>query len=247
MDCGNHKSAQKYDAELGVTLEKEVQQGWMFPIPLDYTSKLKHGELAPVGMDDKQWAELPDGSKQVKLRLTHDQSFNTPSGKSVNDRLLTDQLEPLHYGGCLSRLIHYIISIHLRHAKVKIMGGKPDIKAAYRRVTLHGDTAAKCTIMYKGLGLVSSRLTFGGSPCPNEFCIASETLTDLANDILHCRDWDPKELTSPHAPEGRVDDFIDDGIVITPDIGENVQRAIPALLLAFHILFRPVDQNEKIK
>jgi len=129
----------------------------------------------------------------------------------------------------------------------KDYGGKSDIKAAYRRVTLHGDTAAKCTIMYKGLGLVSSRLTFGGSPCPNEFCIASETLTDLANDILHCRDWDPKELTSPHAPEGRVDDFIDDGIVITPDIGENVQRAIPALLLAFHILFRPVDQNEKIK
>jgi hypothetical protein len=271
---GNHRSAVKYTEELRKTLENEVAQGWMMPLPLDYISSLKNGELAPVGMDDKQWTVLPDGSRKTKFRLTHDQSFNTMHGKSVNDRVLTEKLDPLYYGGCLSRVLHYIVSLRLRLPKVKILGGKSDIKAAYRRVTLHGDTAEKCTIMYKDFGLTSLRLTFGGSPCPNEFCIASELCTDLANDLLHCPHWDPSKLFSPHAEKvlppqylkenipfatakdidvdippddwGKVDDFIDDGIVVVPDIGDNKIRAIQAMLLAIHILFRPTDPQEKI-
>ena len=272
---GNHKSALKYETELHQTLIKEVAQGWMVPFPLDYISSIQHGELAPVGMDDKQWTELPNGKKKVKLRLTHDQSFNVSSGKSVNDRVLLEELEPLYYGGCLSRVIHYIISVRLRHPRVVILGGKSDIKAAYRRITLHGDTAAMSTIMFENLGCTSLRLTFGGSPCPNYFCLASETCTDLTNDILHCPDWDPGSLSSPHAtslrpPEyldesikfaraqeldvempvddfGRADDFIDDGIVFTPDIGNNSKRALQAMLLAIHIIFRPVDPKEPIQ
>jgi hypothetical protein len=50
------------------------------------------------------------------------------------------------------------------HPTVKILGGKSDFKAAYRRVNLHGDTAAKCSIMYRELGLPCLRLTFGGYP-----------------------------------------------------------------------------------
>ncbi|MFN9980393.1 MAG: hypothetical protein ACK53Y_10785 [bacterium] len=45
---------------------------------------------------------------------------------------------------------------------------------------------------------------------------------------------------------GRVDDFIDDGIIIVPDTHDNRNRAIQAMLLAIHILFRPVDIQEKI-
>jgi hypothetical protein len=128
--------------------------------------------------------------------------------------------------------------------------------------------------MYKEFGLPSLRLTFGGSPYPNEFCLVSELCTDLANDILHCPEWDPKILKSPHAHRlsspwlldesipfgqakeldieiptgdwGRVDDFIDDGIVIIPDLGDNKNRAVTALLLAIHTICHPLDNNEKI-
>jgi len=134
---GNHMSALKYNSELKEILEKEVKQGWMIPLPLTYISSLRNGELAPVGMDDKQWNELQDGAKQVKLRLTHNQSFNTKSGVSVNARVITESLDPLYYGGCLSRVIHYIVSLRIRHPNTKILGGKSDIKAAYRRITLH--------------------------------------------------------------------------------------------------------------
>jgi hypothetical protein len=50
----------------------------------------------------------------------------------------------------------------------------------------------------------------------------------------------------PVEDDGMVDDFIDDGIVFTPDLLENSNRALQALFLAIHILFRPVDKEEKI-
>jgi hypothetical protein len=246
----------------------------MFPLPLSYISTLKYGELAPVGIDDSQWSELPDGSKKTKFRMTHDQSFEASRGASVNKRVHREALEPLYYGGCLSRLIHYIISLRARHPNTKILGGKSDFKAAYRRVNLHGDTAAKCSIMYEEFGLPSLRLTFGGSPCPNEFCIISELCTDLANDILHCPLWNPADIKSPHSdllpdpitldesipyhqakeldveiPDddwGRIDEFIADGISIVPDIGNNRKRAVAAMLLAIHTISRPLDTNEQI-
>jgi hypothetical protein len=77
--------------------------------------------------------------------------------------------------------------------------------------------------------------------------------TDLANDILHCQEWDPSVLSSPHAKKisdpilqptqkkfkqaksldvgipldtwGKLDDFIDDGIVIIPDINQNKKQS----------------------
>jgi hypothetical protein len=157
----------------------------------------------------------------------------------------------------------------LRHPSVAILGGKSDFKAAYRRVTLHGDMAERCAIILDAFALPSLRLTFGGSPCPNHYCLFSEISADLANDLLHCPDWNPSSLHSPHADKildpiyldtsldfhpakpldislqpdnfGKVDIFIDDGLVFTPDLGTNKFRAIQSLLLAIHVLCRPTD------
>jgi hypothetical protein len=128
--------------------------------------------------------------------------------------------------------------------------------------------------MYQGFALPSFRLTFGGSPCPIEFCTFSELCTDLANDLLHAPDWNPDLLKSPHSTLlqspvvlddfaeyaqlkqldvnipaddwGRVDDFIDDGIVIIPDLNENRNSAVQSMLLAIHIVCHPLDSNEPI-
>jgi hypothetical protein len=45
---------------------------------------------------------------------------------------------------------------------------------------------------------------------------------------------------------GKVEDFTDDGIVVVPDLRDNKNRAIQAMLLAIHLLFRPDDSQEKI-
>ncbi len=170
----------------------------MIPIPIDCINELPHSEIAPVGIDDSQFKVHPDGSKTPKFRLTHDQTFEASVGCSVNHRTQKDKLDPLFYGGCLSRLLHYIVSIRARHPSTKILGGKSDFKSAYRRINLHGDTAARSTMMCEQFGLLSLRLTFGGSPCSSEWCTFAEMCTDLANDILHCKQWDPDTLYSPH-------------------------------------------------
>jgi hypothetical protein len=64
---GSHKSALKYGDDYTKIVKSEISQGWILPLPLHYINRLKHGELAPVGIDDKVWSEQPDGSRKVKL------------------------------------------------------------------------------------------------------------------------------------------------------------------------------------
>jgi len=171
----------------------------MIPFPISYITGLPDSEIAPVGIYNMQFKINLDGSWTQKFRLTHDQTFEASTGMSVNNRTIRDKLDPLFYGGCLSRIINNIVSLRLRCPNKKILGGKSDIKSAYQRITLHGDTAARCTMMCENFGLVSLRLTFGGSPCSNEWCVFIEICTDLANDILHCKEWEPEKIFSPHA------------------------------------------------
>jgi len=106
---GNHKSANTYLNTLKEILEKDVNQGWMIPIPLKYLNEIPDSELAPVGIDDKQFKILPDGSKLMKYRLTHDQSFVASVGESVNKRVIKEDLNPLYYRGRLSTNTLYFI------------------------------------------------------------------------------------------------------------------------------------------
>ena len=82
---GNHKSAVKYDKELVKTILSEVNQGWMIPLPLSYINLLKHGELAPEGVDDKVTSEVEDGSRKINLEL-----HTTSLSRLLWDLLLTN-------------------------------------------------------------------------------------------------------------------------------------------------------------
>ena len=43
-----------------------------------------------------------------------------------------------------------------------------------------------------------TRLPFGSSLAPAEFCNTSEMASDLAGDLLRCKGWVPDDLPSPH-------------------------------------------------
>ncbi len=229
--------------------------------------------MAPVGIA-QQWQAHEDGSRALKYRLTHDQSFEASIGDSVNASFEKDKLDELYYGHSLSRIIHYIVSTRIQLPTTKILLAKTDLKAAYRRITLHGDTAARCIITTGDIALFSLRLTFGGTPCPNEFCVISEMIADLANGILHCSEWNPVELHSPHIislplekestdtspflpgkeldvdipldTNGRVEIHIDDGITAIPDLDDNKLHGTKAMALAIHTICRPVTGTESI-
>ena len=271
---GNHKSASTYSEFLSTSLTKEIAQGWMIPLPVTFLPKLKHAEIAPIGVA-QQFQAHDDGTRSLKFRMVHDQSFEASVGDSVNKRVNKNALEPLFYGFCLSRTIHQIVALRAEYPNTRLLAAKTDFKAAYRRITLQGDTAARCTIIHDEYALPGLRLTFGGTPCAYEFCVASELCTDLAQDILHTKEWDPREIFSPHAskiPEpilladsipfgtareldvhitancnGCVDDFVDDGVVVVPDIGDNRLRGAGVLPLAIHLLCRPLADDEPVK
>jgi hypothetical protein len=45
---------------------------------------------------------------------------------------------------------------------------------------------------------------------------------------------------------GRINDFIDDGIAIVPNVVDNKNRGEADMLLAIHTLCHPIDQQEPI-
>ncbi len=123
--------------------------------------------------------------------------------------------------------------------------------------------------------LVPLRLTFGGSSNASEFCNCSETVCDITNELLHCKDWDPSEIYSsiqsqipstpltldssipfaeslpfavdvPTETIGKADNFIDDLIVIILGDPGNISRGNAAAALALKLVSRPAYAQEPI-
>lgn len=168
------------------------------------------------------------------------------------------------YGCCLPHVISCIISVQEKCPGVKTCLAKTGITKACQRETQEANSAAACITQFQDLAFLALRLTFGGSFCPPMWTAISEMMTDLANNILHCPDWDPNELHSPmqdKLPEPRplpddmpfakalptaiqlhtviwgiVDSFIDDFVAAVPDIGNNLKWGSAAVPLVLHIL-----------
>jgi len=117
-------------------------------------------------------------------------------------------------------------------------------------------------------------MTFGGAPCPSLWGVISETITDMANSILHNPFWDrnkrfdkssdsidppeplpdnipfhPAKDLVVHLPDnlgGYVDVYIDDNIGVAPDFGTNVPRLNRVIPLMIHTFARPTDSHDII-
>ena len=178
------------------------------------------------------------------------------------------------FGHALRRVIHYIADARHKHPRAPILLQKVDFKAACRRAHLAPSTAVKTITTLDGIALMSLRLTFGGRPCPSEWCNVSESAADLARALLQCSDWDPSELhgpqqkhlgrpkvegddepfapaldmfvTLPDNKDGIVEPHIDDLIAAAPDLGDNKDRMSAATLLAIHALGRPASDSEPL-
>ena len=144
-------------------LKEEMEKGWQLPLPNKAALELPGCKAAPLGVVS-QWAIEADGSRQPKLRLTHDQSFNATSGekRSVNDRVITDDLTPARFGRALMRFSHHIYQLRRRFPGERLLMTKVDCKSAYRRIHLQAATALKACTVIAGMLLVALRLTFGG-------------------------------------------------------------------------------------
>ena len=265
---GNHKSATKHEKYLADAFIKEVEKGWILLLPDEEAKNIPGLELAPMGVAD-QIGISATGEFVSKLRVTHDLSFPQEiSGTSLNSRVVDTELEPCMFGHTLLRLVHHIIKLRNEYPKKKIWLRKEDFKSAYRRMHLNATTALQASVRVKLLGkyyvLVSLRLPFGGSPCPSDFCLISDIITDTINDLLACKDWDPNTVQSeyvtnipppkplpediPYAmarslsvslenePSAKADVFVDDIMSIAVDHNDNLTRLATAPCTVIHAI-----------
>jgi hypothetical protein len=120
------------------------------------------------------------------------------SGTSVNSRVIKELLQECQYGYCIHRLVNWAVAARRKYPGQRILASKIDYKSAYHQGILHFATALqKVTQLPEDkLAILTLCLTFGSAPCPFEWGVISETIFDLAIELLKCKDW---ELTNLHA------------------------------------------------
>ena len=274
---GNHKGASLKPDILKKLISKDVKYGYSLPIPLDSLTRMKGLEMAPMNIMAQNTID-EFGRVVPKDRLTHDQSWKRGSGTSVNSRVRKEFLQQTRYGFCIRRMINWAVAARRQYPNQKILATKIDYKSAYRRGTLHPVTALKTTTQLpdEAAAMITLRLTFGGAPCPYEWGVFSETICDLANELLKCDDWEPADLHAsvqedipsrqsldenipfaagrelivdiPVDPRGYADVYIDDTTGLTVDLPgtRNADRMDAAIPLAIEVAACPNNMNEPI-
>ncbi len=118
-------------------LDKEVEAGWQFALPIDSLKTIPEVIVAPV---DAVVQSTIDGEGKTieKVRLTHDQSFTFSSTTSVNSCMQLQALPECKFGWTFRRILLRIVWYRYRHPKAKTVLSKTDFKSAYRRLMQDG-------------------------------------------------------------------------------------------------------------
>jgi hypothetical protein len=123
--------------------------------------------------------------------------------------------------------------------------------------------------------LIPLRLPFRGSPCPSDFCVVSDIITDAINDLMCNKEWDPNvvhleyvsmipaaqpspidipfeqgqelSVAMPDNDDGAADCFIDDIIMCAMDIDDNLQRITAAPCAIIHALAHSLSSTTFIR
>jgi hypothetical protein len=68
---------------------------------------------------------------------------------------------------------------------------------AYHQIAHPASAVVQVVALFAGMAFLALQLTFGDSPNPPTWCLFSEMVTDLANEVLLCKDWEPTKLNNP--------------------------------------------------
>ncbi len=245
----------------------------MIPLTVDIVPKLKNACVIPVGVVSQSTVnEL--GETIEKMRLMHDCSWPDPSQCLVNNRINEELLAPLQYGRCFYRVLHHIQHMRFNNKSTRILMAKHDLDSAYRRLHWHARCALLCITIIANIAYLLTRLCFGISSGPSEWCLISETLVDFASILIKDKTWDPKKLYNPKKEIPILPDYEDDSIPIKSgkkilfdlpnkdtyiegyidnllsiilDYERLILRAVHAIPLLCYLFFRPVHPSEPIE
>jgi hypothetical protein len=154
---GNHKSALRHEGIVRKLISEDISWGYSLILPLHMIQYLPIISISPIGCQEQNSIN-EKGEIMIKHRLTHDQSFPGPSGRSANLRVIEEDLPPCKYGHCLRHLINYIASIRLRHPFTPIYLSKYDFDSAFRHCHMSPQTALENCCIFFGFLFISLRL-----------------------------------------------------------------------------------------
>jgi hypothetical protein len=244
---GNHKGISAQPLLLKKLINKDVIHGYSLPIPLSSVKSIPGSTMAPMNIMAQNTINK-NGQIIPKDQLTHDQSWQGSSGKSVNSRRKKELLQACRFGFCIHRIVNWAVAARGLYPDKRILITKFDYKLAYHRGHLHWLMALQtCTqLPNNDLAIITLRLTFGGVPCPYQWGVMSETICDLANELIKSNKWNPLILHAlvqhqilpqeylpdnvpfskahklivnvPFDPRGNIDCYIDD----TPGLTVNI-------------------------
>ena len=202
---GNHKSATGEGIHVTALLEKDVTHGFSVPIPIDIIRLIPGAAVQPLGIVVQQTLDDESGRPKVKCRLTQDLSFSSnphpAPPRSINKQVDMTMYPEMVFGWCLPRILHFVASLRWHQPqRNQILISKYDYSDAYRRIAHSASAAPQTIAVHEGMGYLALHLTLGGSPNPPTWCMVSEMVTDLANEICQCEDWDPDTLHNPVQP-----------------------------------------------
>ena len=183
------------------------------------------------------------------------------------------------FGHCLSWVLHQIIALRKKYPDGKIFIMKEDLKSAYRRMHLEAKSAVRSAVRVEINGewnvLISLRLPFRGSSCPPDFCLMSDIICDVTNNLLRCDKWNkskvhsllsdfvpPDEELDKKIPLAQAEDlavpiqtknigsfkvFIDNFTGVTVDIGNNKERLKVAPGTVIHAVSNITEDDLGVK
>ena len=91
-----------------------------------------------------------------------------------------------------------ISAMRSRWPTKRILNGKTDLDAAYRRIHANATTASTCIAIVDDLAFLCLRSPFCTTPAPAEYTTVSEAAIDLGNDLLQDQSRDTDDLKLPH-------------------------------------------------
>jgi hypothetical protein len=213
LTFGNHKGALQKSVILKKLIAKDIKYRYSLPVPLSSIQLIPGLVMAPMNIMEQNTIDKFGWIIQ-KDRLTHDQSWKWSSGTSVNSGVWKELLHACQYGFCICRLINWAIAARKKYPGQRILATKIDYKLAYPQGILHFVTALQtATQLPEGnITIIILWLTFGGTPCPFEWGIMSESICDLVNKFLKCKEWDPLTLHALVQADILTWEYLDDNV-----------------------------------
>ena len=167
------------------------------PLTIDSLRRIENAGVVLLGVSEKISIDKKV-ERYTKRHVTHNCSFPVTSGLSVNNRVLKDTLQPCFYGFFLISILHIIVAMRIKWPSKRIMIGKTDFYAAYRRFHTNAHIAVTCIAIVVKLSFLCLCLLFGTTTAQAEYTTISEAEIYLGNDLLADTSWDATNLQLPH-------------------------------------------------